>query len=117
LAAERAKLISNTRYDVRLSLEDPEMAHGAISMRFQAKRSADVIIDFRGPSISRVEVNGSAANVSHNDAHVRIPASAIHAGENTVTADFTTPIAAAGAAIIKSHDDKDGSDYLYTLLV
>src|SRR5205814_5281268 len=49
--------------------------------------------------------------------HLRIPSSAITVGDNVVSADFTTPIAPAGSSIIKSHDDKDGNDYLYTLLV
>src|SRR5205814_236924 len=49
--------------------------------------------------------------------HLRIPSSAITVGDNVVSADFTTPIAPAGSSIIKFHDDKEGNDYLYTLLV
>ncbi len=117
LAAERSRLVSGIHYDLHLSLDAPDVARGSIGIRFLAKRSADVIVDFRGPSLSHVTVNGAAAKTTWNNAHLRIPAAAVHTGENVIAADFTTPISAAGASIIKSHDDKDGSDYLYTLLV
>src|SRR5207248_11704143 len=64
-----------------------------------------------------VAVNNRSVTTVFNGAHLRIPAEAVHEGSNVVTADFSTPIAAAGASIIKFHYDKDGSDYLYTLLV
>ncbi|HTE47755.1 MAG TPA: M1 family aminopeptidase, partial [Gemmatimonadaceae bacterium] len=119
LATERSRLLSDVRYDLRLSLQAPDTARGSIVVQFDAKRSADVILDFRGPSLSNVAVNGAAngAKPAFNGAHLRVPASAIRVGKNTISADFTTPIAPAGASIIKFHDDKDGSDYLYTLLV
>lgn len=117
LAIQRAALLGDVRYDLRFSLQSRDTARGAITVRFTAKRSADVILDFRGPTIANTRVNGVAARTEFNGAHVRIPASAIRRGENTVAADFTTPIAAAGAAIIRFHDDKDNADYLYTLLV
>lgn len=117
LAAERSRLVSAVRYDLKLSLQAPDTARGSVVVQFDAKRSADVILDFRGPSLSHVVVNGVAAKVAFNGAHLRLPASTIRAGKNSVSADFTTPIAPAGSSIIRFHDDKDGSDYLYTLLV
>src|SRR6185312_15465690 len=85
--------------------------------RFHAKSRADVIVDFRGPALTNVKVNGANAATSFNGVHLRLPASAIRPGANVVTADFRSLIAPAGASIIRFHDDKDGSDYLYTLLV
>ena len=117
LAAQRSALISNVRYDLRLGLEARDSARGSVVIRLAAKRSADVIVDFRGPSLRNIVVNGTAMSISFNGAHIRVPASAIRAGENSIAADFTTPIAAAGASIIRFHDDKDKTDYLYTLLV
>jgi len=38
-------------------------------------------------------------------------------GANRVEVAFTTPIAAAGASIIRTRDVTDGREYLYTLLV
>jgi aminopeptidase N len=117
LAAQRSELLGGIRYQLTLALDAPDTARGEIIARFTAKRSADVIVDFRGPSLSNVVVNGAAVATTFNGAHLRIPASAIHQGENVVTARFKTLIAPAGAAIIKYHDDKDGATYLYTLLV
>jgi aminopeptidase N len=117
LAVQRAALLTNVRYDLRLSLEARDTARGAVVVRFVAKRSADVILDFRGPSVTNVTINGVSNKTSFNGAHLRVPASAVRAGENSITADFKTLIAPAGASIIRFHDDKDGSDYLYTLLV
>src|SRR5215471_6734100 len=126
LATLRSSLVSAIRYDVSLSVLARDSATGKITVRFDAKRAADVILDFRGPHLSnvtingaveRVTINGAVERATFNGAHIRLPASDIHAGQNVLTADFTTPIAAAGASIIRFHDDKDGSDYLYTLLV
>jgi aminopeptidase N len=117
LAANRAALVSNIRYEMNLSLEQPDTARGHVVIRFHAKKSADVIVDFRGTALSNVMVNGVGAATTFNGAHVVIPATVVRPGENVVAADFETLIAPAGAAIIKVHDDKDGANYLYTLLV
>ena len=117
LATERAANISAVRYNMRLSVASADVGRGSIAIRFTVKKAADVIVDFRGPRLANIVVNSRTANTTFNGMHLRIPAEAIRAGENVVTADFSTPIAAAGASIIKFHDDKDGSDYLYTLLV
>ncbi len=117
LAAQRAALLSGVRYELTLSVEQPDTALGHVTIRFSAKKRAAVIVDFRGPSLSAITVNGRATETKFNGAHLTIPASAIRPGENVVSADFKTLIAPAGAAIIKFHDDKDGATYLYTLLV
>src|SRR4051812_8871866 len=117
LAADRSANIGNIRYAMRLAVASTDVARGSITVRFRVKRTADVVLDFRGSRLTNVAVNDKSANTAFNGMHLRIPAEAIRAGENVVTADFSTPIAAAGASIIKFHDDKDGADYLYTLLV
>jgi aminopeptidase N len=117
LAAKRAAELSAVRYDVTLSLASPDTARGSVAVRFTLAKRSDVILDFRGPWLAHVVVNGSATPTVHNGAHLRIPARVVHPGENVVRADFKALIAPAGASIIKFHDDRDGSDYLYTLLV
>jgi aminopeptidase N len=117
LAAHRAQELSDVRYDLQLSLLSRDTASGTISIRFKAKHAADVVLDFRGPSLTDVRANGASSGMLFNGAHLRVPARAVHAGENIVTADFKGLIAPAGASIIRFHDDKDGSDYLYTLFV
>jgi aminopeptidase N len=117
LATSRSRDLSDVRYQMALSVVSRDTARGSITVKFSAKRSADVVLDFRGPSLTNVRVNGMNAATSFNGAHLRVPASSIHVGENVVTANFRSMIAPAGASIIRFHDDKDGNDYLYTLLV
>jgi aminopeptidase N len=117
LAARRARELSHVRYAMNLMLVERDTARGNVTIRFDARSSADVIVDFRGPSLTRILVNGAAGPTTFNGAHLRIPAAAIHAGPNVVTADFKALVAAAGASIIRFHDDKDSADYVYTLLV
>lgn len=117
LATARARELGSIRYQLRLSVVARDTARGAVVVHFTARRSEDVILDFRGPSLTNVAVNGAPAATTFNGAHLRVPASAVHAGENTISADFKAMIAPAGASIIRFHDDKDGNDFLYTLLV
>jgi aminopeptidase N len=101
-----------------LDVTQRDTATGKVTTRFRATRPGDVIVDFRGPRLVSVDVNGKRlANVEYNGAHVRIPASAVAVGENTISMVFMTRIAAAGASIIRYRDATDGSEYLYTLLV
>ena len=46
-----------------------------------------------------------------------MPAKTLEAGENSIELWFVSDIAPSGASIIRTHDQTDGSDYLYTLLV
>jgi aminopeptidase N len=117
LAVQRASQLGGVRYDVSLSVTERDTARGTISIRFAAKRSGDVIVDFRGPGLSDVTVNGRPSGLTLTGAHFKIPARDVRAGENTVEARFKALIAPAGASIIRFHDDRDGQDYLYTLLV
>jgi len=41
----------------------------------------------------------------------------MHAGENTVSMDFSAPVATAGKAITRFEDKDDNTEYLYTLFV
>ena len=117
LATERSSNISAVRYGLQLAVGPTDVARGSVRARFSVKRASDVVLDFRGPRLANIAVNNRSVTTTFNGAHLRVPAEAVHEGENLITADFSTPIAAAGASIIKFHDDKDGSDYLYTLLV
>lgn len=118
LARERSSRIGNLRYAIALDLTAREAAVGTVEIRFdQTRGGGDLILDFRGLSISDLTINGRPARADIADGHVVLPGSLLKAGGNLVRARFATPIAAAGAAIIRHHDDKDGADYLYTLLV
>jgi len=117
LARNRAATISNVRYEMSLSLAKRDTARGTVGVRFTAARSTDVVLDFRGPWLGTIRVNGAEVRPEYNGAHLRIPARSIRSGANLVEAQFASMIAPAGASIIRYHDARDNSDYLYTLLV
>ena len=121
LATERAMQIRDVRYALHLDVTRADTATGSVVVRFVQRAQADVILDFRGLRVSRVIAGDQSLRTDDpalwNRAHIRIPAQYTSAGENTITIDFASPIAAAGASIIRSRDAADGQDYLYTLLV
>jgi aminopeptidase N len=121
LAEQRAGQIRDVRYALSLDLTRADTAMGTVVVRFTQRTRRDVILDFRGLAVSGLSANGHALAGNDPDiwnrAHLRIPAGDIRAGANEITVAFSTPIAAAGASIIRSRDAVDGQDYLYTLLV
>ena len=62
-------------------------------------------------------VNGVRIPAKIENGHIVLPAGAIHSGENTVSVDFTAPVAPAGRAITRFEDKDDHTEYLYTLFV
>ena len=121
LAEARAAHIRDVRYALSLDVTRPDTALGTVVVRFTQRTAREVILDFRGLAISRIVANGHPLGGSDaavwNRAHLRIPARDIRVGANEITVAFASPIAAAGASIIRSRDATDGQDYLYTLLV
>jgi aminopeptidase N len=118
LATHRAAQIHDVRYALALDVTRLDTASGTVRLSFVLARAADVIVDFRGPTLADVRVNGTPGlDVEWNRAHVRIPARLVRAGVNTIDARFATLIAPAGHPIIRFHDETDGREYLYTLLV
>ena len=117
LAEYRAAHVANVRYTLDLDVTRRDTAVGHVVIRFTRLKPGDAIVDFRGFAMSAPVVNGRATSLKGDGAHLRIPAMLLQAGENEITADFRSPIAAAGASIIRYHDSTDGADYLYTLLV
>ncbi|HKS05050.1 MAG TPA: M1 family aminopeptidase [Gemmatimonadaceae bacterium] len=117
LARQRAQTVRDVRYDLALDVSPLDSAIGRVTVRWTRSGTGDAILDFRGKRLTRITANGTDVPLTaFNRAHVRLPASALKAGDNTATLNFVSDVAPAGASIIRSHDT-DGSDYLYTLLV
>ncbi|MBC7520658.1 MAG: ERAP1-like C-terminal domain-containing protein, partial [Sandarakinorhabdus sp.] len=118
LARRRATQVSAIVYTITLDLTGAERAVGRIAARFvRAAGSGDLVLDFRGPLLADLVVNGRPLASVVVDGHIVLPAALLLPGENNLSARFETPIAAAGAAIIRFNDTSDGQTYLYTLLV
>jgi aminopeptidase N len=121
LARWRAAAVRDVRYDLQLDVTARDSARGFVAVHFALAQPRDVVLDFRGPRLTVRRVNDDSVTAAQgtewNHAHLRIPAAKLAAGRNDIVLEFSTPIAAAGASIIKYHDPTDGADYLYTLLV
>jgi aminopeptidase N len=118
LARYRAAQISNVKYDLALDVTRRDTVVGYARVSFTRNGAGDVILDFRGQALSDVKVNGTAADsAEYNGAHLRVPAALLSDGINAIEASFRSPIAPAGASVIRFTDETDKRDYLYTLLV
>jgi aminopeptidase N len=118
LARQRASQIADVRYHLRFTLTPhAASATGHEELRFRSKEAATVLIDFREGTVEKLIVNGHAIATGIENGHIKLPASAIHAGENLVAIDFTVRVATAGTAITRFEDRDDNTEYLYTLFV
>ena len=121
LATYRAAHVRDVRYDLQLDVTRRDTAIGRVTVAFQQRQAGDVILDFRGLAVTSVRANGAELALSSttvwNGAHIRLPAALFHTNDNYIDVAFASPIAPAGASIIRAHDATDGNDYLYTLLV
>ena len=124
LAAQRRATIRDVRYALALDVTRRDTASGSVTITFtRSQRRADAsptVLDFRGLAVDSLRVNDTAVPITPNvwnRAHLSVSAAMLRAGENRVVVGFRSPIAAAGASIIRTHDATDNQDYLYTLLV
>ncbi|HEY3812813.1 MAG TPA: M1 family aminopeptidase [Caulobacteraceae bacterium] len=119
LADHRSATLSDVRYAIALDLTQGDSAKGAVRMSFRRQAGAgDLIVDFRGPALTGVRANDRVVEgLVWRDGHFIVPARYLNTGVNRLEAEFTTPIAASGASIIRFDDKSDGATYLYTLLV
>ena len=120
LAAVRRAQLRDARYDLALTVSASDTASGRVTASFMRRGTGDVILDFRGLSLGEAVVNGTPwpeAARYWDRHHLTVPAARLRPGRNVVTLAFATPVASAGAAIIRTRDAADSSTYLYTLLV
>ncbi|MGB2589347.1 MAG: M1 family aminopeptidase [Candidatus Acidiferrum sp.] len=118
LARERAAQISEIRYHLRFALAPHAPSTAAHEdLAFRSNSSAAVLLDFREGKVDKLIVNGATVSGNIENGHIELPTTEIHAGENTVSVDFTAPVATAGKAITRFEDKDDNTEYLYTLFV
>src|ERR1051325_2005686 len=91
LARHRAQHISDVRYELALDVTRRDTVVGNATISFTRRGGDDVIMDFRGIS---VDMPGA----EWRNGHLRIPASEVRDGPNTIKASFKAPIAPAGAS-------------------
>jgi len=128
LARERARVISNTRYQLNLELK-PHASRmpGHISIQFDLTQTVDpLVVDFRDldaqgkvtdGSARNLRVNGSAEPLQQSNGHILVSGQHLKQGANNVELDFDSAIAEANRAVTRFLDSQDGNEYLYTLFV
>ena len=118
LARARARIVSGIRYRVHFTLlPKAPSAPGHEELRFQLSIAAPLLLDFREGAVDRLTINGEPAPVKEENGHIILPADRLRTGENTVSLDFSAPVAPAGKAITRFEDSGDNTEYLYTLFV
>jgi len=119
LAARRRARISRLRYRLRLRVAPTSATFpGDVTIRFDLKRPDEpLILDFRGPSVESLSVNGTAARFERVRNHLSIEPGPFRNGENVITIAFTGSVGAAGQGLIRVEDKNDGGVYVYTLNV
>lgn len=111
LAVHRQSTITDLRYDItfHIPLQKDAPVEGQETITFCLSESEDVILDFREEAdhIHQVSVAGTPVDYQVRSEHIVIPATYMHAGENSIALTFT-----AGS---QSLNRRDG--YVYTLFV
>jgi aminopeptidase N len=117
LAEARRAQVANVRYDLQLGLTAGDTAQGTVTVRFTRRGRGPVVLDYRGLGVGETVVNGRPLDGAWDGAHLVLPEAMLRPGENRATVAFRSPVAAAGAAVIRTVDAADGRPFLYTLLV
>jgi aminopeptidase N len=118
LARQRAAQVSDIRYHLRFTLiPHATSVSGHENLQFRSTSSEAVLLDFREGAVTNLAVNGAPIPAKIENGHIELPGNAIHSGENTVSMDFSAPVATAGKAITRFEDKDDSTEYLYTLFV
>ena len=122
LARTRKQQIANVQYDLRFALsERAEYVEGAMWLRFEVlgenAPTAPLVLDFKGESITGVQVNSKDVELERQHNHLIVPAELLGRGRNGIRARFRAKVAATGTPLTVYHDTSDKRDYYYTLLV
>jgi len=93
LASERARVLSDVRYEMRLSLPDSlgQRIAGRATIRLRLNDvGRPLVLDFEQPreSVIAVQVTGGDVAYEFLNGHIVLPASALEIGENVIEIEF-----------------------------
>ncbi|MEZ5990619.1 MAG: M1 family aminopeptidase [Planctomycetota bacterium] len=83
--------------------------------RARAREAGDLVLDADLASVGEVRLDGQAITPRRVHDHLVIPGAG--QGKRTIEVAFEAALAPTGTPLTLFHDDKDGEDYLYTLVV
>ena len=125
LARARASLIGEVHYALAFHLTPhapdvsghEELRFNLMSQSLRGAPTRDVLLDFREGTVSNLAINGKPEPTAIENGHIVLTGALLQSGINTVSMDFTAPVAPAGKALTRFEDKDDNSEYIYTLFV
>lgn len=116
LAASRAANITDVRYELRFRISKGMAAvTGEVTARFTLQSAQTITLDWAGPTLSNVTLNGKATAATVVANHLVFAGGV--AGKNSIHARFTSKVAPTGTPLTVYRDKTDGAEYYYTLVV
>ena len=117
-AIARKARVSDISYVMDIDLVTLDDAYqGSVTASFNLTDSETSLeIDFTGGSVTAVVVNGETVEPDYNGFFVTLPSSALVAGRNAVTIDYSHPYDQDGTGLHRFVDPEDNRTYLYTYL-
>ena len=113
-AAERASLISDVHYGIRLHLAPAERTYrGDVTIHFAYSGAGDVFLDHAGNGVALIEINGEAAALDIDTYRITLPGEAL-GSSNVVRVVYEHDYDHTGDGFHSFSDPDDGRTYLYT---
>jgi aminopeptidase N len=113
-AAERARLLSVSSYEVELDLTTgPETFASTSVIRFSAEPGSSTFLDLIAPSVHEIALNGRAIDPATAFTGSRIALDSL-AAENEITVRATCAYSHTGEGLHRMVDPVDGRVFLYT---
>ncbi|RYZ96334.1 MAG: aminopeptidase N, partial [Proteobacteria bacterium] len=116
-AAERSQRIAEVSYRISVDLTKEAAFSGKTAVRFSLRGSpADLFLDFMEGEVSKLLINGEAADLKLFDGQIiRLPAARLRGDAiNTVEVEYQHPYNHSGNGLHQFKDPVDGKIYLYT---
>ena len=109
----RSTIVSNVKYDLRLTLSKGESYAGHLIVTFTSSDVCESIwLDFKGSAVDSVAVNHSSLEVAHKNNQIRL--GQLLKGENSVEIAFHNKYSRDGLGLHCFKDPEDQEIYLYT---
>lgn len=109
----RSTVVSNVKYDLRLTLSKGENYAGHLLVSFNASDACHCLwLDFKGTKVDTLLVNNNQIEIVHKNSKVQL--GSINKGENTAEVVFHNKYSRDGLGLHYFKDPEDGLIYLYT---
>ena len=113
-AEARAARVSNCRYELAFDLEaGAPVYRGALTLTFDQRGADDLMLNFRGKRIDRLELNGEAVAFDWTGRRLTLPGAAL-APSNALRVEYENEYDHGGDGFHQFIDPEDGEEYLYT---